>query len=249
MRATLAPSTDGADTITVQRSVFEHAGFWVDFGTTAMVSDSVFENYDDFAFEAYGAAELHLERCAVDRDAIVALLVQGAHVVLTDVVVRDTTSEPRAGMDHGYWGDALDLQYGARGDLTRVYFARNRNVAIYAQHAGTIANLTDVTITSTLDQECDPAACAWRTTSGIGSYDGASVIASRFEISNGTLCGVQLARDGTVDLADGTVFGNKIGANVQTAGFDVGRLEHDVIWRDNEVNFAGDSLPVPQPKN
>jgi hypothetical protein len=73
------------------------------------------------------------------------------------------------------------------------------------------------------------------------------------------MCGVQLAfgqdelglpypQGGTMDLEDGIVAGNVVcGANVQTPGFDLRRLERGVRWRDNGLDLDMTHLPVPSP--
>ena len=43
------------------------------------------------------------------------------------------------------------------------------------------------------------------------------------------------------------ISGNLVGANVQTDGFDVGRLQSDVVYRDNVRDLVTDELPVPEP--
>jgi len=57
-----------------------------------------------------------------------------------------------------------------------------------------------------------------------------------------------LVRDrGTLDLQDGVVSDNPIGANVQTEDFDIGRLQDRVAYRDNDRNLDAAALPVPEP--
>ena len=48
-----------------------------------------------------------------------------------------------------------------------------------------------------------------------------------------------------MDLVDGEVSHNLVGANVQTAGFDLQRIQQGVIYRDNERDLDSDALPVP----
>ncbi len=68
-----------------------------------------------------------------------------------------------------------------------------------------------------------------------------------FESSRADLCGIQLALDGEADLHRGTVSRNLIGVNLQTAGFDLARLQDDVLYLDNEVDLDAAILPVPAP--
>jgi len=55
-----------------------------------------------------------------------------------------------------------------------------------------------------------------------------------------------MGADGVVDLHDGEVSSNPIGANVQTAGYDIARLNDNVIF-DNDDNFDMSALPIPEP--
>jgi len=48
-----------------------------------------------------------------------------------------------------------------------------------------------------------------------------------------------------MDLHDGVVSYNRIGANVQTGGFDIERLMDRVIYIDNDRNLDMSDLPVP----
>ena len=56
--------------------------------------------------------------------------------------------------------------------------------------------------------------------------------------------GVQLAEGGVADLSGGEVVGNPIGANVQTAGFDVSHIQSDAVYRDNDRNL--DTMAMPR---
>jgi len=81
---------------------------------------------------------------------------------------------------------------------------------------------------------------------GIGAYDGAEVAVDRFSIVRAALCGVHLASGGALDISDGVVAENGIGACVR-GDYDVSRLTTGVIYRDNGVNLDSTVLPVPQP--
>lgn len=51
---------------------------------------------------------------------------------------------------------------------------------------------------------------------------------------------------GTIDLHEGVVADNPIGINIQTEGFDLGRIRDRVTWGPNHVNLATTRLPVPE---
>ena len=58
---------------------------------------------------------------------------------------------------------------------------------------------------------------------------------------------MQLALGGTVSLQDGEVSRNPVGANVQTEGFDLSRLQDRVLYVDNGINLDSSQMPVPEP--
>lgn len=59
--------------------------------------------------------------------------------------------------------------------------------------------------------------------------------------------GLQLFDGSAADLHEGEVSRNDIGANVQDSGFDVARLQDQVVFIDNGINFDGSALDIPQP--
>jgi hypothetical protein len=83
---------------------------------------------------------------------------------------------------------------------------------------------------------------------GLTVFRGGHIEASRFLLSDNELCGLQISDvDSAIDLHDGLVTRNTIGANVQTPGFDIGRLQDGVSYFDNEVALDSSVLPVPDP--
>ena len=81
----------------------------------------------------------------------------------------------------------------------------------------------------------------------MASRDNAQVELARFVVTGSVLCGVQVAEGGVMDLRDGEVTYNLIGANVQTADFDVNRLVDNVVYRNNERDFDSAFMPIPDP--
>ena len=71
------------------------------------------------------------------------------------------------------------------------------------------------------------------------------IAATRFGIADNAACGVQVGPNGAVDLSDGVVNGNPVGANVQDSAFDVSRLTRGVRFVDNGRPFDTSMLPVP----
>lgn len=50
-----------------------------------------------------------------------------------------------------------------------------------------------------------------------------------------------------MDLSEGEIAFNGIGANVQTEGFDARRLSENVRYHDNGANLDASELLVPDP--
>ena len=182
-----------------------------------------------------------LTRAVLDanHDAAAGAAHEGTILELVDVALTRTEAETT-----GEFGRGLNVGLGARVTGARVRVAGNRDGSVLAFHAGTDISLTDVVVTETLPRACVADGCA-PAGNGVGAYIDAHVRLDRFEISHNALCGVQLARGGTVDLADGDVASNPCGANVQTPEFDLDRLMDRVRWRDNEVMLDAAALPVP----
>lgn len=132
-------------------------------------------------------------------------------------------------------------------EAARVHLARNRDSTIAAFDAGSRVTGVDVVVEDTLERACGSTTCVdYGIGVGAGAYGGA-VELTRFVVRRSAMCGVVVARGGAVDLHDGEVAENPIGVNVQSEGFDVGRLSDGVSYRDNVVNLDTSQLPVPDP--
>jgi hypothetical protein len=202
--------------------------------TAARASDGGFGR----GLAAQEGATLLVSRALIERNHDVGISVHqpGTTAELTDVVVRDTESQPSDGLG----GRGLGVQIGAAVTVSRAILERNRELGVYASDSATV-RLTDVAVR-------DTAAAADRFGGiGAGSYGEATVVLERFVVSGSALAGVQLARGGTIDLSEGEVSRNLIGANVQTEGYDLTRLMDRVRYRDNGRDLAADALPVPAP--
>lgn len=183
-------------------------------------------------------------RAVVEANREVGVLVASASTSaqLADVVVRDTEASEATGL----WGRGIQVQFGARLNANRVVVERNREVSVAAADAASVLQLSDVVVRDTRKRACLPA-CEDRGGSGaMAALDG-SIVLSRFVVANNPQCGVQLGRGGTVDLHVGEVRNNVIGANVQTDGFDLGRLQDQVVFRDNQRDLESLTLPLPDP--
>ncbi|MBW2462647.1 MAG: right-handed parallel beta-helix repeat-containing protein [Deltaproteobacteria bacterium] len=191
-------------------------GLSLQFGASAMVARAVFE---------------------ANRDIGVFANNEGTTLALTDVIVRDTLTRE----SDGEFGRGVSVQVGASVTVTRAIVERSRDVGVLADGPGATAILVDTVVRDTLSQEIDG-----RFGMGVGAYANAVVRLERFDIVGAALCGVQIATGGQMDLLDGRVRAQPIGACVQVDGYDVGRLTEGVRYEDNESNIQTTELPVPE---
>lgn len=80
---------------------------------------------------------------------------------------------------------------------------------------------------------------------GITAFDDGAISLYRFRSTDNDLCGVMIAPRSSITLAEGEIARNPIGANVQVPDYDLSRLSDDVRYVDNDRNYDGAALPVP----
>lgn len=194
------------------------------------------------AIEIGTGASAVLERVQIERAEGFALLADGpgTTAAVSDLRALDTRSSAR-----GTFGRALQVQSGAHLTGTRVEARGNREASVVAAGLGTRVELLDLGVYDTWPASCvEPCEGAGV---GVGSYLGASLTAQRFIVNGNALAGLQIARVGSIDLADGTVSDNPVGANLQVPDYDVTRISNQVIYERNGVNLDATALPVPDP--
>ena len=81
----------------------------------------------------------------------------------------------------------------------------------------------------------------------MGAYEQGRLEVERFRVTRAALVGVQVSRDGAMDLHDGEIAENPVGANVQVPDYDFSRLTDRVFYRDNGTNLDSSTLFVPEP--
>jgi len=169
----------------------------------------------------------------------------GTSVRATDVTVRDTRSRAT----DGTLGRGLHAQDLASVRIERALFERNRETGVHAAFAGTRVELSHVVVRDTLPRACAESSCVgFGAGVGLGAYVGGRIVADQFTVLRSALAGVQIARGGQMDLADGLIAENPVGANVQVSGYDHARLSTRVVYRDNDVDLDATALPVPEPE-
>lgn len=137
----------------------------------------------------------------------------------------------------------LEAYEGAQVTLSRVAIERCAGAGWLSVETGTVVTMRDLLVEGTIRPPCGDAVCLPGT--GLASIEGGAFSVTGFRISDNVVCGVQLAAQGALDLVDGEVSRNPIGANVQSAEFDVARLQSGVVYRDNDVTLDASALPVP----
>ena len=228
-------------------------------GTSARIDDLTVRGTRSRASDGLGGHGLQIQagatvtvtRALIDQNHGngVYAISDGTVATLRDLRVQGTHGARYMGID-GVFGEGLTVIAGARVTLGRAWLERNSEAGIIVFGAGSRATLTDVRVAHTLVRECvatggcTPAGGAG---SGVIAMGGAALDATGFDVSDNALCGVQLASGASLDLHDGLVARNVIGANVQVEGYDFARLSDRVAYTDNERPLDSAALPVPEP--
>ncbi len=198
-------------------------GLEVQYGATVDVEHAVFSNNADSGVEC------------VDT---------GTTLTLGDVVIRDTQSELAT---HNY-GQGVSAENGGHITVAGALIERNHQIGVSATGAGSAVTLSDAKILDTAEAACAADTCADNAGGfAVVSAMGASITATRFLVARSATCGVQVASDAGLDLSNGEVSYNPIGANVQVPGFDINRISDHVVYDHNQSNLDSETLPVPAP--
>ncbi len=122
------------------------------------------------------------------------LVEDGARLTASRLAVHDTRSQES---DRAL-GSGLVVERGARADVARGLFERNRHVAILAGGVGTSLRLEDVVVRDTLSQESDPAFGIGLVVESAASVDLARALVER----NRAVAVLVLGADSRVTLDD-----------------------------------------------
>jgi len=185
-----------------------------------------------YALSVAPAAEADVTRLVAARSSGGGLSVFGT-LRLADALVEQTQSIGIFPFDG--WGVSAVL--GGSIEAERLIVRANRTVGLSAWQGAQVVG-RDVQV---LD-----------TSSGAGVSSGVLVVGegSRvelrvFQVARTEACGVQLGEGAALDLIDGEIRDNPIGANVQDPAFDLARIQEGVRYLDNGVNLDTSSLPLP----
>ncbi|MBI2898517.1 MAG: hypothetical protein HYY06_33505 [Deltaproteobacteria bacterium] len=187
-----------------------------------------------------------IERAVLERNRAVGILalLDGTVLMATDLVVSDTLSQDSDGRD----GDAVIILGGASAEIARARMLDNRGYAIRAFGTDTTVAAADIVVERTAEQACVVDTCSHAPGGlGLASEGGGTLDVRRFRSANNALVGVLVASGSELDLHEGVVSGNRIGANIQIDGFDRARLQDRVIYVDNGVNTDTTQFELPEP--
>ena len=120
---------------------------------------------------------------------------------------------------------------------------RSRGAAIVAVLSSNIA-LKDAVVLDTLERACGTECADLALGDGLVSALDAHIDLSRFEVGRSARVGIHVL-GGTIELHDGVVFDNPIGANVYQSDFDTAALSDRVEYRNNERNLDVQELRFP----
>jgi len=183
-----------------------------------------------------------LTRARVEGSYQAGVYALGGEMMLTDVTVRDTRSRP----SDGQGGRGVGIELGAKLVASRVAIETSHEVALAVLAAGSSATLEDVTIADTMPAECAASTCpGFGAGSGVVAADTASIEMRRFVITRNALTGVSVVQGGVMDLHEGEISHNVIGANADDPMFDLSRIQDRVRYIDNGRDYDATILWIP----
>ena len=222
-------------------------------GTTLIIEDAVVR--DTLSQEASGlfgrglevgdGAHAEVDRVVFDRcrDLGVFAVHANTALTLTDAIVMYTSSRET----DGRFGGGLNVQAGARVEVRRGLFRSNQETGLRASDEGSELSLTDVVVDGTREASCSQNDACSGFGDGVLSHNDAMMTMIRFSIPHSDRCGVTV-HQASMDLHDGEISENTIGACINAEDFDLERLMDNVVYRDNERRLDPNfDMPVPEP--
>jgi hypothetical protein len=173
-------------------------------GTSVSLSDLVVRDTGSrdrdrtrgYGLEAASGATIVLTRAIFERNRELAIVAHdaGTEVTLDNLVVRDTQGRE----SDLARGRGLQASGGARAQMSRAVFERNREIAIVAATTGTSVVLADVVVRDTRGRDNDHALGE-----GLHAQDGAQVQAARALFEGNRYLAIAAGNEGTsVTLSD-----------------------------------------------
>ena len=159
----------------------------------------------------------------------------------SDVQIRDVRGQENLGV----FGRGLNVFRGANVRAERMRIERVRDVGIFVDAA--TLDMADLVLETTEERLCASTSCSSSPAGiGLGVYEAGVATVERFDIAHSALAGLQIATGGDLQLRNGEVRDNPVGANIQVDGFDIARISDGVTYVDNGTNLDSERLPVPE---
>jgi hypothetical protein len=246
---------DSAD-VTVRRALFDanrDTGVYAKGASTITLEDITVRNTESrVAGQAFGrgidvgrGAAVTARRVALVGNTEVGFAAFGedTRVSLEDARIAQTRGRPLDGL----FGRGMEVLEGARVTGRRLEVVENRSAGVTVGDTGTEMSLREVRIEDTTETLCADSSCPERSL-GMGAVAraGARLSLEAFVVRRAALCGVQLEAGGELDLTEGRVEDNPIGACIQADGYDETRLTNGVQYAGNDRNADLTQLPVPE---
>lgn len=158
----------------------------------------------------------------------------GGALVATDISLRDGAPVREESSASG-----ITTTTGGNVTLTRARIERANGYAVFAAGADASVTMEDVFIADT-----KPRPAMNGGTVGVLAYQGGAVRIKRFRLTRNGGFGFAL-QDGQIDATDGEVSGHVIGVNIVDTQYDVGRVDRDVSYVDNQRRLDAQVIPLP----
>ena len=189
-------------------------------GTVVTLADLLVRDSLHRAFDVSMGARLDLSRAALDGNHDDGAAIDGAGTIMTftDVIIRDTLSSSIDGL--GGSGRAVNAQFGAHVDLTRVALLRNQDLGVFAGGAGTAVTIIDLLVQDTRRREVD-----LQNGGAIGAREGAGVSVTRGRFERNRSFGLSADDPGTlVTLSDVVIADTESRESDRRAGMGISVL-------------------------
>nr|MDQ3032443.1 hypothetical protein [Myxococcota bacterium] len=183
-------------------------------------------------------AEADLARIAITESAE-GIGVFEASARLSDVRVVDAVA-----LGPIWSGTGLTVLTGDV-EAERLLVERAQAMGVHAGEGATV-RLTDLTVRATRARPCEDDCELGTFGAGVVAQGSGRVAIERFFVGDNELCGVRVVEGGFLELHQGEVSGNPIGASVEVPEFDVAQLYDRVVF-DNVRNLDRSGLPVARP--
>lgn len=176
------------------------------------------------------------ERVHLDRNVLAGMAAgAGSETILTDLVVEATRPRQRDGTG----GAGIVAIGGSKLELQRLRVEDNVAGGVVVADAGTQVDLQDAYLLGTRAHQCSSGTCVdyYGAGDGIVAVRGGRVSMTRFVASENHHSGVTVEEGGAIDLLDGEIANNRVGAWLVEPDYESTRISRRVWFHDNEVGI------------